>query len=129
MHLMKLEGLLKVTGTSGDVNEVYLVENCFPKCSDSTLFLQFPFSDTGQHINSASTDLFLLDHNWFKFKDGRDSALQENRGKFQKLSVTFKSYLILKEDVQKKNYKQWLNDEHMNFFSSWMLQNQQSLIV
>ena len=46
MHLLKLEGLLKLTGSSLDVVEVSLVEHCLPSnCRDSTPFLQFPFSD------------------------------------------------------------------------------------
>ena len=69
MHLMKLEGLLKVTGTSGDINEVYLVETCLPKCSEDTLFLQFPFPDTGQRINTASTVLFNLKIIEYLFSD------------------------------------------------------------
>ena len=39
MHLLKLKGLLKMTGNSGDVKKVYLEEHCLPKCSENTPFL------------------------------------------------------------------------------------------
>jgi hypothetical protein len=132
MHLLKLEGLLKLTGNSGDVKEVYLVKRCLPKCKDTTPFLQFPFSDTGHRMNTATTDLFLLDHTWFKFKDGRDNALcepLEEQQKFKSVMLSFRSYLQLKLDVHKKTYQQWLNNKQMDFFSKWMLRNKQSPIV
>ena len=47
MHLLKLEGLLKMTGTSEDVNDVLLVEHCLLDTNHNAGFLQFPFSDTG----------------------------------------------------------------------------------
>ena len=47
MHLLKLEGLLKLTVSSLDVAEVSLVEHCLPpNCRGNSTFLQFPFSDT-----------------------------------------------------------------------------------
>src|SRR5688500_12781786 len=120
MHLLKLEGLLKMTGNSKDVNEVYLVEHCIPKCKSDTAFLQFSFLDTGLCMNTATIDLFLLDHIWFKFKDGRDNALREpveEEYKFKKVMLSFASYLPLKIDVCDKKYKSWMNNEQMDFFS------------
>ena len=47
MHLLKLEGLLKLTGSSLDVAEVSLVEHCLPpNCRGNIPFLKIPFSDT-----------------------------------------------------------------------------------
>src|SRR5687768_10967209 len=132
MHLLKLEGLLKMTGNSRDVNKVYLVEHCLPKSRSDTAFLQFPFLDTGHCMNTATTDMFLLDHIWFKFKDGRDNALCEpieEPEKFKKVYLSFGGYLLLKIDVCTKNYKSWMNDEQMDFFSKWMMRNKQSPIV
>ena len=132
LHLLKLEGLLKLTGSSDDVKDVYLVEQCLPKCSEDTAFLQFPFSDTGLRLNSASKELLLLDHPWFKFKDGRDNALREeveDSGGFSNVLLNFESYLMLKKDVETLTFKQWLNDQHMEFFSRWMMRNKQSPLV
>ena len=75
MHLLKLEGLLKLTGSSKDVKKKSSVEHCVPPITEA--FLRFPFLDTGGCLNEASTDLFLLDHLWFKFQEGKDNALQE----------------------------------------------------
>ena len=108
-----------MTGHSKDVNKVYLVKHCIPKCKSDTAFLQFPFSDTGYCMNTATTDMFFLDHIWFKLKDGRDIALHEpieEEEKFKKVYLSFAGYLPLKIDVCIKKYKSWMNDKQMDFF-------------
>ena len=110
MHLLKLEGLMKLTGSSDDVAEVSLVKHCLPpNCRDSTPFLSFPFSDTASQLNSATKNLPLLDHLWFKFNNARDNALQEpvkqGRGTFGSIMLSFESYLALKKDVETETYK------------------------
>src|SRR5687768_917639 len=60
MHLLKLEGLLKLTGNSADVKNPMSVQHYLPDLKVSKDFLQFPFSDTGIQLNSAGQDLFLL---------------------------------------------------------------------
>ena len=84
MHLMKLEVLLKVTGTSDDINEVFLVETCLPKCSEVDLFLQFPFSDTGQRI------ILLLLTCFFLTIFGSSSKMEETMH-YKKTEENFKS--------------------------------------
>lgn len=121
MHLLKLEGLLKLTGSAKEVKAAHLVKHCLPECSNDTAFLQFPFSDTGVRMNAVSARLFLLDHIWFKFKDARDNTLHEpieGIGTSNKWFLNFKSYFLLKNNVATKTYKQWLNDNHINFFQN-----------
>ena len=68
MHLLKLEGLMKLMGSSLDVAEVSLVQHCLPpNCRGNTPFLKTPFSDTATCFNSSTKDLPLLDHQWLKF--------------------------------------------------------------
>ena len=132
MHLLKLDGLLKLTGNSPDVNDVELVEHCLPKSRADAAFLKFPFSDTAPCFNKATTDLFLLNHIWFKFKDQRDNALRqpnEEEQKFKSVMLSFDGYISLKMDITSKKYKSWMNDEQMDFFSKWMMQNKHSPIV
>ena len=95
MHLLKLEGLLKLTGNAADVKESHLVKHCLPKCDEGTAFLQFPFSETAVRMNAVSSGLLLLDHIWFKFKDARDNALCEPIEEIGDSSIwfiNFKSY-------------------------------------
>src|SRR5688572_26456969 len=136
MHLLKLEGLLKLTGNSADVQNPMAVQHCLPNPKVSMDFLRFPFSDTGIQLNSACQDLFLFDHLWFKFKEGKDNALRapdEYRGSFKSVLLFVDAYLTLKNDVMNPDpefqYTQWLGGDHLNFFGYWMLRNKQSPVV
>src|SRR5919107_5203916 len=136
MHLLKLEGLLKLTGNSPDVMNPTAVQHCLPDRKDSTDFLRFPFSDTGLQLNLACTDLFLFDHLWFKFKEGRDNALREpieDSGAYKTVLLYVDAYLMLKNDVMNPDhqyrYTQWLGGDHLDFFGYWMLRNKQSPVV
>src|ERR687890_2102436 len=136
MHLLKLGDLLKLTGNSPDVMNPTAVQHCLPDRKDSTNFLRFPFSDTGLRLNLACTDLFLFDHLWFKFKEGRDNALREpieDRGAYKTVLLYVDEYLMLKNDVMNPDlryrYTQWLGGDHLDFFGYWMLRNKQSPVV
>ena len=111
-------------------SELHLcIQYCLPRDPGST-FLRFPFSDTGIRINDATNGLLLLDHPWFKFKNGRDENLQEiPKGAFKTVEVNIGSYKQMKEDVSSENYSHWFNDEQMDFFFRWMMRNENSPLV
>ena len=130
MHLLKLEGFLKLTGSSFDVKKKSSVEHCIPPITEA--FLRFPFLDTGQRLNEASTDLFLLDHLWFKFQEGKDNALWEpveGSGAFKNVMIFTETYKSLKDDCLSRKYEQWLSGEHLDFFAFWMTRNKQFPVV
>jgi len=72
LHLLILTGLLKMNAASDDVKNQATIHQCVPSGSGNEVMLTFPFPDTGVHINDATSDLFLFDHPWFKFKNPMD---------------------------------------------------------
>ena len=96
--------------------------------------MSFPFKDSAERINNATNRLTILDQPFFKIHNGGE----ELRGmEFADMNTTdskkiyflfFKNHLwkskALKKDVVEKSYDLWLNDDMINFFSKWLLRNQ-----
>ena len=87
----------------------------------------FPFKDSADRINDATEDLNIFNHPFFKFWNegeelrGMDFADMEFNVSHKKILFSFVkipyiTFQAFKEDIVKKNYNLWLNDDIINFF-------------
>ena len=133
LHLHVLKGLLKMTGISPDVKTGDgQIQKCIPdEHGNSSIFLQFPFSELKQEMNIPTDNLFLFEHFWFKFKEPKDDDIREKKNdiRFSSCSMNVKTYLDLSQDVKSGQYKYWLNDEVLDFCFCWMMRNDESPVV
>ena len=116
--------------------EMKVFYNILPT-KDNNTFLTFLFKDNADRINHATKFLTILNHPFFKFREPDDklwsSELEDTEQEmlskkvaFESVGITYACYKDLKEDTKKKEYKQWFNDDLINFFARWSMRDSKS---
>ena len=139
LHLLHLKGLLKVKGSASDVPADNKALNCVPQANQT--FLRFPISETASRLNHAVHGLVLFNHPSFNFQSPNDELRELYKNdilenyfpshpkKFSSVAISGDSYLGLKEDVQSQQYKKWLTDDEISFFSLWLMKDENAKVV
>ena len=139
MHLFHLKGLLKFRRVSTDVPAEGTALTCVPP--PNTDFLKFPLSDTAKRVNEAVKNLALFNHPCFNVqsKDDEIRELEDDEilelhypshpKKFSKVLVSGDTYAELKKDITDKTYNRWLKDEEIEFFSLWLMKDENAPVA